>query len=139
MKLHFLRPLYMVPPSILITSLFSSSSADTCLCTMRRMRRTPSSSPHLQLASASTLAPSSSQQDPSSLGKQLNMLVINTISLSTCWILCLLALLLLSPPPCKRPLIILSLTKLKVLHTKKVIQTCPATKTSYSSSQRIET
>ena len=66
MKSHFLRLLYMVPPSILITSLFSSSSADTCLCTMRRMRRTPSSSPHLQLAPASTLASSSSQQDPSS-------------------------------------------------------------------------
>merc|ERR1712013_948715 len=30
------------------------------------MRRSPSSPPHLQLASASTLAPSSSQQDPSS-------------------------------------------------------------------------
>merc|ERR1719445_2050571 len=33
---------------------------------MRRMRRTPSSPLHLQLASASTLASSSSQQDPSS-------------------------------------------------------------------------
>merc|ERR1712013_678820 len=33
---------------------------------MRRMRRSPSSPPYLQLASASTLASSSSEQDPSS-------------------------------------------------------------------------